>query len=68
MSGRYFENISMLGSEGTCDPEMADMINPHWKTFTKPPFTLNMMFGVLYLILGTVGVIGNSIVIYIFSK
>jgi hypothetical protein len=68
MSGVHFENSSMATSEDTWDPEMADMINPHWKLFHKPSLTLNVTVGVFCLILGIVGLIGNSIVIYIFSK
>jgi maltodextrin utilization protein YvdJ len=64
----YPKSHQMLGSLDTSDPDMADLINPHWKTFSKPSVSLNITFGVVCFILGIVGMIGNATVIFIFTK
>lgn len=48
--------------------ELFNDINIHWLTYA-PPAALNFyVFGTLYLIITIVGVVGNTLVVYLFFR
>ncbi|OWA54110.1 putative Rhodopsin, partial [Hypsibius exemplaris] len=49
-------------------PEMADLVNDHWKAFIPTSFALHVVTGTSCLCLGVVALFGNLSVICIFSR
>lgn len=45
-----------------------DLVNPHWFSFPPPPGAAHLFLASLYVLIMLAGVIGNSLVIFMFIK
>ncbi|XP_050698817.1 opsin, ultraviolet-sensitive-like [Eriocheir sinensis] len=62
-AGRY--EVKMLGYN--TPPDYLEYVHPFWRTFEAPNPFLNYMLGVFYIFFGIFAVIGNGVVMWIFS-
>nr|BAO03865.1 blue opsin [Nephotettix cincticeps] len=64
--GGMMEEDHMLG--WNIPPEHAGLVHPHWKQFTAPDLSSHFMLAAIYTMLIITSVLGNCIVIYLFSS
>lgn len=48
-------------------PENLYFIPDHWKTFPEPEKSLHLLLGMIYVFLTAAAIIGNGLVLWIFS-
>ncbi|XP_058449627.1 opsin-3 [Malaya genurostris] len=48
-------------------PEQQHLVHDHWKVYPAPPFHMHLLLGMIYFVLMNVSLIGNGIVVWIFS-
>jgi hypothetical protein len=48
-------------------PEHQELLHPHWRTFDAPPYFAHLLLALVYFILMVVSLLGNGLVIWVFS-
>lgn len=44
-----------------------DLVHPHWRQFEAPPYFMHLLLALFYFILMVVSMIGNGMVLWIFT-
>lgn len=43
------------------------LVHPHWQVFEAPPFFYHLLLALIYFFLMSISMLGNGIVVWIFS-
>lgn len=48
-------------------PEQQHLVHDHWKDFPAPPYYMHLLMAMVYFVLMNTSLIGNGIVVWIFT-
>ena len=64
-AARTGEMVKLLG--WNLPPEQMHLVHEHWKDFPAPPYFMHLLLAMIYFVLMNLSLIGNGIVVWIFT-